>query len=139
MTLCSPLDDARSVLGVAPGSDAAAVRRAYRRLVASHPPDRDPEAFRRIRDAYELVIGPVGFLRQRLHRLEPLIGPPSAPAAEPCASAPGTTLTALTRAIVMQLELDPSLLDAVTRPPTARPRPARRSLENRRAEPPSKP
>jgi curved DNA-binding protein CbpA len=31
------------------------VRAAYVRLVRQHPPDRDPEAFERIRDAYEAL------------------------------------------------------------------------------------
>lgn len=34
------------------------LRRAYRRLVAAHPPDRDPDGFRRVRAAYETLQEP---------------------------------------------------------------------------------
>jgi DnaJ-domain-containing protein 1 len=36
--------DAYRLLGLAPGSDAGAVRRAFRRLAAEHHPDRHPDA-----------------------------------------------------------------------------------------------
>jgi DnaJ-domain-containing protein 1 len=36
--------DAYRLLGLAPGADAAAVRRAFRRLAAEHHPDRHPDA-----------------------------------------------------------------------------------------------
>lgn len=48
-------DEARSVLGVSTGASEADVRRAYTRLVKQHKPDRDPEGFRRVREAYELL------------------------------------------------------------------------------------
>src|SRR5918996_628962 len=34
------------------------VRAAYLRLVRAHPPDRDPDAFERVRDAYETLRDP---------------------------------------------------------------------------------
>ena len=62
--------DAWSILGlVPPGSREAgasrvpeclddAIREAYLRAVKDHPPDRDPAAFERIRDAYEVLKDP---------------------------------------------------------------------------------
>ena len=41
-----------------------AIRRAYLRQVRAHPPERDPEGFRRVREAYE--IEPIGQERARL-------------------------------------------------------------------------
>lgn len=50
-----------AVLGLDPAScDEAAVKAAYARLVRQHRPDRDPEGFRRIRDAYEACRSPFG-------------------------------------------------------------------------------
>lgn len=49
------------VLGLDPATcDEAAVKAAYARLVRQHRPDRDPEGFRRIRDAYEACRSPFG-------------------------------------------------------------------------------
>jgi hypothetical protein len=48
---------AREVLGVDPDADAEAIRRAYRERVKETHPDRDgdPEAFKRVRWAYEYL------------------------------------------------------------------------------------
>lgn len=40
-------------LGLPPGADAASVKAAYFALIRDHPPDRDPERFKEIREAYE--------------------------------------------------------------------------------------
>lgn len=59
-----------AVLGIDESADDAAVRAAYLAAVRKSPPDRDPEGFRRIREAYEAV-------RDRERRLElSLFGPP---------------------------------------------------------------
>src|ERR1700759_5612998 len=42
-------------LGDAQTLTAEAARRAYMRQVRNHPPERDPEGFQRVRQAYELV------------------------------------------------------------------------------------
>ncbi|MCO5168713.1 MAG: J domain-containing protein [Planctomycetes bacterium] len=47
--------DPYTVLGVSPGADEATVRAAYLAAVKAHPPDRDPAAFERVRDAYEAL------------------------------------------------------------------------------------
>lgn len=44
------------VLGIAPGSSLAEVKKAYARLLRQHRPDQDPVGFRRLRDAYELAV-----------------------------------------------------------------------------------
>lgn len=41
------------VLGVASGASEEQIRAAYLEKVRLHPPDRSPEEFERIRDAYE--------------------------------------------------------------------------------------
>ena len=43
------------VLGIDETADDDAVRAAYLAAVRRSPPDRDPEGFRRVRDAYEAV------------------------------------------------------------------------------------
>lgn len=44
-----------AVLGIEATADDAAVRAAYLAAVRRSPPDRDPEGFRRVREAYEAV------------------------------------------------------------------------------------
>jgi hypothetical protein len=48
-------DEAFRTLGVALGADAKAVRRAYLELIKLHPPERDPERFKHIREAFECL------------------------------------------------------------------------------------
>jgi hypothetical protein len=48
-------EDARATLEVGPDATADDVRRAYTRLVKKHKPDRDPDGFRRVREAYEAL------------------------------------------------------------------------------------
>jgi len=40
-------------LGLERGADEAEIKQAYFNLVREHPPERDPEGFKRIRAAYE--------------------------------------------------------------------------------------
>jgi len=47
------VDVALDVLGLSGEPTAAEVRRAYLRQVKAHPPERDPEGFRRVREAYD--------------------------------------------------------------------------------------
>lgn len=44
------------VLGIAPGSSVAEVKKAYAQLLRRHRPDQDPVGFRKVRDAYELAL-----------------------------------------------------------------------------------
>jgi DnaJ-class molecular chaperone len=60
-----------TVLGLEETADDEAVRAAYLAALRLSPPDRDPERFGRIRDAYEA-------LRDKEHRLTlRLFGPPA--------------------------------------------------------------
>ena len=47
-----------AVLGIAPTRDRATIKRAYFGLLPRHPPHSDPEGFRRLRGAYETLLGP---------------------------------------------------------------------------------
>ncbi len=46
------------VLGLAEGAGEQEIKRAYFRLVRQHSPEKDPEGFRRIREAYEALQHP---------------------------------------------------------------------------------
>lgn len=45
-------------LGVDPDATGAEIRRAYLDKVREHPPERDPEGFKRVREAYEQLRSP---------------------------------------------------------------------------------
>jgi|GEM_PF-4505633 len=49
------ISEARSVLGLGGGESTEEIRRAYLRAVRRHPPERDPDGFRRVREAYETL------------------------------------------------------------------------------------
>lgn len=78
-----PFEDAAQRLGIAPDVDARGLKRAYRRAVAAHPPDRDPEGFREVRDAFELLSDPAGRLEALAVRPVPYTPPPALPPGEP--------------------------------------------------------
>lgn len=50
--------DAREVLGIAVNAAEEDIRAAYLRKVKEYPPDRSPEEFEKIRDAYETLRDP---------------------------------------------------------------------------------
>ena len=54
-------DDPRQVLGIPPEAGDDEIRAAYLRKVREYPPDRAPQEFEKVRDAYET-------LRDRLRR-----------------------------------------------------------------------
>lgn len=106
MSLTTPFEEARAALGLGPTEqDAAVIKQAYRRAVAKHPPDVDPDAFRRVRDAYELLRDPWARAKEVLHRPLPQV-PPPAPPAEPPAAPPGAAAVALLRRAVMRADPD---------------------------------
>jgi len=78
-------DEARALLGVAAEADEAEIRRAYLEKVRQHPPDRDPDRFERIRDAYDRLRDPRLRARHVLASPDPatiltgLLGPETAP------------------------------------------------------------
>lgn len=103
MSVITPFTEARRVLGLsAEEEDAAVLKRAYRRAVTEHPPDRDPEGFRRARDAYELLRDPCGRAREILLRPSPLIAPPTLPT--PPRPPRGATAVALLRLIALRAD-----------------------------------
>lgn len=57
-TVLAPNESPFDVLGVAEDADDEAIRAAYLRRVKECPPDRSPEEFERIRDAYDALKDP---------------------------------------------------------------------------------
>jgi curved DNA-binding protein CbpA len=68
------MEPPEAILGVAPQATDEEIRAAYLRKVKEFPPDRAPEAFERVRDAYEALRDP----RRRVQRLI-LAADPQAP------------------------------------------------------------
>ena len=58
--------DAYQILGLDSGADGAAIRSAYLKLIKTHTPEQDPEAFARIRRAFEELNDPMQRMRERL-------------------------------------------------------------------------
>jgi hypothetical protein len=106
MTLSGRVRAACDTLGldIEAQEDEAMLRRSYRAALRAHPPDRDPDGFRRIREAYELLRAPVGASRALLATQRPLVPPPQALPVEPYS--PGSTAVALLRLAVMRLSVD---------------------------------
>jgi preprotein translocase subunit Sec63 len=50
--------DPREVLGVSPNAGEEEIRAAYLRKVKEYPPERSPEEFEKIRDAFETLRDP---------------------------------------------------------------------------------
>jgi curved DNA-binding protein CbpA len=74
--------DPYALLGVAPSATLEEIKQAYFAQVRAHPPERDPEAFKQIRAAYERLKTPEKRLESDMLRLEPWPEPglpPSAP------------------------------------------------------------
>ncbi len=106
MSLTTPFEEARLALGLGPAEqDPAVIKQAYRRAVVKHPPDLDPDAFRRIRDAYELLRDPWARAKDLLLRPLPQVPPPGPPA-EPPGPPPGASAVALLRLAVMRADPD---------------------------------
>lgn len=76
MSVITPFEEARALLGVGLEEEPAAIKRAYRRQVLAHPPDLDPEGFRRVRSAYELLMEPGERAREILLHSHPAIEAP---------------------------------------------------------------
>lgn len=56
--MTKPYVDPYKILGLAHNATAAEIKQAYFALVRNHPPERDPETFKRIRAAYERLRDP---------------------------------------------------------------------------------
>lgn len=59
-------DDPHQVLGIAPEAGDEEIRAAYLRKVKEYPPDRAPQDFEKVRDAYEALRDPRRRARQLL-------------------------------------------------------------------------
>ena len=95
---------AREELGLgATECDPAAIKRAYRTAIVAHPPDTDPDAFRRVRDAYELLKDPWSRAGELLD--SPLPHVPAPVASASTATKPGATAVALLRLAVMNADV----------------------------------
>lgn len=57
-TTLSSCEDPCLVLGVSPNASEEETRAAYLRKIKEFPPDRSPEKFERIRDAYQILNDP---------------------------------------------------------------------------------
>jgi curved DNA-binding protein CbpA len=66
----SVTSDPYAVLGLARGCGEAEVRRRYLELVRQYPPDRAPDRFTEIRQAYEKLRDPVVRVESKLFELE---------------------------------------------------------------------
>ena len=64
------MPDPHAILGLPPGCSEADVRHRYLELVRQYPPDRAPERFVEIHDAYEKIRDPVVRLEAMLFDLE---------------------------------------------------------------------
>jgi preprotein translocase subunit Sec63 len=58
--------DPRQVLGISPEAGDEEIRAAYLRKVKEYPPDRVPDEFEKVRDAYETLRDPRRRMRQLL-------------------------------------------------------------------------
>lgn len=74
-------EDAFEELGLRASAGARELKRAYRARAAEHPPDRDPEGFRRVREAYEVLARPEVALGQLIAE-ETHVAPSIRPAPE---------------------------------------------------------
>lgn len=58
--------DPFTVLGISPLASDDEVRAAWLEAARAHPPDRDPDQFQRVREAYELLRSAENRLKYRL-------------------------------------------------------------------------
>ena len=65
------MTDPREVLGVPPNAGEEEIRAAYLRKVKEYPPDRSPEEFEKIRDAFETLRDPRKRTRAMLLAADP--------------------------------------------------------------------
>ncbi|HZY42920.1 MAG TPA: J domain-containing protein [Anaerolineae bacterium] len=95
--------DPYGVLGIAHTASTEEVKKAYFALVRQHPPEKDPEAFKRIRAAYEQLRDPTQRQQTDLLRWQTWIEP----ALEPVPTVETLHATSL--------QLDPALAPVLDR------------------------
>ncbi|MDY0165954.1 MAG: J domain-containing protein [Thermoguttaceae bacterium] len=64
------MTDPYEVLGLEHTADTEAIRRRYLELVRRHSPEREPERFAAVREAYDALRDPIVSLEARLFSLE---------------------------------------------------------------------
>jgi hypothetical protein len=104
-SITEPFREAREILGVGVDCDAAAIKRAWRKAAAESPPDRDPERFRQVRQAYELLTDPMDRAVHMLSHPVPFVPPPALPE-PPAAASRHSFVVQLLRSIVGRLPID---------------------------------
>jgi len=65
------IDDPFEILGVTQDADEAVIRARYLELVKEFPPERDPEKFRQIQDAFRAAKDPLRIARRLLQPPDP--------------------------------------------------------------------
>jgi curved DNA-binding protein CbpA len=100
--LVLPFAEAAALLGCDHWPSSEELRRAYRAAVRANPPDRDPDAFRRVRDAYELLREPLDRSLALLTSRVPLTAPPPIEARVP---EQGELALALLRCIAARIDV----------------------------------
>ncbi len=68
-----PDEDPHKILGVSRDSGEEEIRLAYLKKIKAYPPDRAPDEFERIRDAYEILSDPRHRARAQLFSVDPEI------------------------------------------------------------------
>jgi hypothetical protein len=94
--------EALELLGLDALADAAAIKQAYRRGAVAHPPDTDPEGFRKVRAAYERASDPWREARERLFDRSCHAKPPALAEHEPTER--HALALSLLRAVVARLD-----------------------------------
>jgi curved DNA-binding protein CbpA len=81
MSADTPYEDPYAVLGMARNATSDEIKSAYFAQVRQHPPERDPDTFKRIRAAYDQLKAPDKRLEADMRLLEdlPPIAMPSLP------------------------------------------------------------
>jgi DnaJ-class molecular chaperone len=64
-------EDPQNILGVSPDADAGEIRSAYLNKIKEYPPERCPQEFERVRDAYEVLNDPRQRARVMLQSAKP--------------------------------------------------------------------
>lgn len=57
------------ILGLAPDADEAALRQRYLELVRQYPPEKSPQKFAEIREAYEQLRDPVARVQRQVFQV----------------------------------------------------------------------
>ena len=115
MSLTRPFEEAREILGVGPTEDdLRVIKKAYRQAVTEHPPDRDPDGFRRVREAYELLKEPWHKAKDLIQSTVPLIDPPKPPSL-PAPRPKGWTAIAILRHLAAVADPSEWTMEAVAR------------------------